>query len=110
MENEEKNVHITENQVLQNMGSSEQGMEVRVSSFENGLEVYQNVHLIRVKSAKYNLLIMEDYLPVIGKIDGSVNFVGEEQEYSFENIQGFFCHKHNVFSLLIKEWQSSYVG
>lgn len=103
MESEEKDVDITENQIRQENISDNPGMEVRVSSFENGLEVYRNVHIIRVKSAKYNLLIMEDYLPVIGKIDGSVSFVGEEKEHSIENIQGFFCHKHNVFSLLIKE-------
>lgn len=103
MENEEKNVDLTEDPIEQESIGNESGMEVRVSSFENGLEVYHNVQLIRVKSAKYNLLIMEDYLPVIGQIDGSVSFVGEEKEYSIENIQGFFCHKHNVFSLLIKE-------
>lgn len=103
MESEEKDVDISENPIQQESIGNKLGMEVRVSSFENGLEVYQNVHLIRVKSAKYNLLIMEDYLPVIGKIEGSVSFVGEEKEYALENIQGFFCHKHNVFSLLIKE-------
>jgi hypothetical protein len=84
------------------------GMEVRVSSYENGLQVYDNIHLIRVKSTKYNLLILEDYMPIIGEVHGNVSFVGEEQEVVLNDIQGFFCHKHNVFSLLIKE--NSHVG
>lgn len=87
---------------------AEMGMEVRVSSFANGLQVYRNIQMIRVKSTKYNLLIMEDYMPIIGEIQGSVSFVGEEQKVDLEDIQGFFCHKHNVFSLLVKE--NSYVG
>lgn len=103
MESEERDVEFPENPIRQENSDNKTGMEVRISSFENGLEVYQNVYLIRVKSAKYNLLIMEDYLPVIGKIEGSVSFVGEEKEHAIENIQGFFCHKHNVFSLLIEE-------
>ncbi len=88
--------------------TDEKGMEVRVSSFAKGLQVYRNIHMIRVKSIKYNLLIMEDYMPIIGEIQGSVSFVGEEQKIDLEDIQGFFCHKHNVFSLLVKE--DSHVG
>lgn len=79
------------------------GMEVRVSSFENGLQVYQNIKLIRVKSKTYNLLIMEDYMPIIAELNGSVTIVGKKQEIVLENIRGFFCHRHNVFSLLLKE-------
>ncbi len=79
------------------------GMEVRVSSFENGLQVYQDIKMIRVKSKKYNLLIMEDFVPIIAEINGSITILGKKQEMVLENIQGFFCHRHNVFSLLLKE-------
>lgn len=92
----------------QGEGAEENGMEVRVSSFENGLQVYSDIQLIRIKSTKYNLLIMKDYMPIIGKVEGKISFVGEDQEVVLEDIQGFFCHKHNVFSLLLKE--NSYVG
>lgn len=84
-------------------GADGNGMEARVSSFENGLQVYSDIRLIRIKSSKYNLLIMKDYLPILGQVEGRISFVGEEQEVVLEGIQGFFCHKHNVFSLLLKE-------
>jgi hypothetical protein len=84
-------------------GAEKSGIEVRVSTFDNGLQVYNNIDLIRVKSPKHNLLIMEDYMPVIGEINGTVSFTGDEQNIVLDNIQGFFCHKHNVFSLLVKE-------
>lgn len=83
-------------------------MEARVSSFENGLQVYSDIRLIRIKSSKYNLLIMKDYLPILGQVEGKISFVGEEQEVVLDDIRGFFCHKHNVFSLLLKE--NSHVG
>ena len=31
--------------------------------------------MIRIKSEKYTLLIMDDYMPVIGRIDGMVEIV-----------------------------------
>jgi hypothetical protein len=79
-------------------------LEARVSSFENGLQVYRDIYLIRLKSTKCNLLIMEDYVPLIGMIEGSVSIVGKEQEVIFEEITGFYCHNRNVFSLLVKEY------
>jgi hypothetical protein len=79
------------------------GIEVRVSSFENGLQVYHDINMIRVKSKTYNLLIMEDYAPIIAEIDGSITFLGRKEEIVLEDIRGFFCHRHNVFSLLLKE-------
>ena len=44
----------------------------RVYSIVNGVKEIQHVRLIRIKSRKYNLLIMEDYMPVLGEIDGDV--------------------------------------
>ena len=61
-----------------------------------------NVKVIRVKDEKYNLLIMRDYWPIIGEINGSVYFDGEEN-LSFENIKGFYMLCNNVFRLIIIE-------
>lgn len=75
----------------------------RVISMEEGLREFLNVRMIYVKSREYNLLIMEDYMPVIGEIDGSVTIVTEEQEYKSGAIKGFFSHQKNLFSLMISE-------
>lgn len=108
MTKEGQNADTAETPNSLQQGAHGKGMEVRVSSFENGLQVYSNIELIRVKSNKYNLLIMKGYMPVIGEIHGSISIKGEEQDITLDDIQGFFCHKHNVFSLLIKE--NAHVG
>ena len=61
-----------------------------------------NVKVIRVKDEKYNLLIMRDYWPVIGEINGDVYLDGEKEQ-AFENIKGFYMLSHNVFRLIIVE-------
>lgn len=76
---------------------------VRVISMEDGLREIQAVRMIRIKSREYNLLIMEDYMPVIGEIDGTVTVVSGEGEYQTGPIKGFFSHRKNLFSLMISE-------
>ena len=68
----------------------------------NGLKQYENIRMIRVKSREYNLLIMEDYLPVIGEIDGYVEIIFDDETIKLENIHGYYMHKKNKFSLLVE--------
>lgn len=60
-----------------------------------------NIRIIRIKDKNYNLLIMKDYWPVIGEINGSIYLEGDET-YSFENVVGFFSISHNIFHLIIR--------
>jgi hypothetical protein len=76
---------------------------VKIFSVENGLKQYDKIKIIRIKSKKYNLLIMEDYFPIIGEIDGSIDFESQGEPIKLENIIGFFMHKKNEFNLIIKE-------
>ena len=78
-------------------------MQVQISSFAKGLEVFEKISIIRVRSKKSKLLIMEDYMPIIGELDGDIDLIGKDVHHSLENIKGFFCHEHNVFFLLLKE-------
>ena len=75
---------------------------VRICGREKGLEVYEKVNFVRVISKRYNLLIMADYLPIIGEIEGSVFFRTADQEYRKEHIKGYFMHKNNEFSRMLK--------
>ena len=68
----------------------------------NGLQQYDNIRMIRVKSKDHNLLIMEDYLPVIGEIDGFVEIIFDDSTIKLENIHGYYMHKKNKFSLLVE--------
>ena len=80
-------------------------IHVRICGKENGLEEYEQVNFVRVISKKYNLLIMADYLPIIGEVEGSVFFRTVETEYRRENIKGYFMHKNNEFSLMLQQEQ-----
>lgn len=83
-------------------------IQVRVFSLENGLQIYDKALMIHVKSEKNSLLIMEDYLPIIGMVDGSIVITWADDELTLSGIKGFYCHEHNSFFLLLKE--SSNVG
>jgi len=74
---------------------------VKVLNISSGLHIYNDIKFIRILSEKYNLLIMRDYLPVIGEINGSIEIEGNES-LKLENIQGYYIHKNNEFNLIIK--------
>ena len=69
----------------------------------DGLQEYDNIRMIRIKSKSHTLLIMEDFMPVIGEIDGMVEIVFGEKAVAINNIRGFYMHKKNEFNLLIRD-------
>ena len=78
------------------------GIQARIIDYQNGLRVLSSVQGVRIRSRDYVLLIMEDYLPAIGKIDGTVTFLTENGEETYTGISGFYKHQHNEFTLLIE--------
>ncbi len=66
------------------------------------LKKIDKVKMIRVKDDNYNILILKDYWPVLGEINGSVYIDGEEA-IAYENIKGFYTLSHNIFRLIIIE-------
>lgn len=83
--------------------NSSSGIRVRVFDLNKGLVEYDSVKYIRITSQDYNLLIMEDYLSIIGEIEGSVDIKGENVDISFKDIKAFYMNSKNVFNLMIKE-------
>lgn len=69
---------------------------------ENGAQSYDNIRMVRVISKDHNLLIMEDYMPVIGEITGKVELIMDDKIIPFSSVHGFYMHKKNRFSLLIE--------
>ena len=78
-------------------------IKVRIFDMEKGLSEYDDVKTIRIVSKNYNLLIMKDYMPIIGEIVGSVDIKGETTDLSYKNIKGFYMNNKNVFNLMIEE-------
>ena len=79
------------------------GMTVRVFDMQHGLVEYNDIKTIRIVSQNYNLLIMKDYLSVIGEIVGSVDIKGRDVDLSFKQIKAFYMNSKNVFNLMIEE-------
>lgn len=78
-------------------------MNVKLLSIKDGVTDYQDVKFIKIKSKDYNLLIMQDYLPIIGEIIGNIKIELIDQTIELKNIKGYFMNKHNQFNLFIKE-------
>ena len=81
------------------------GIKVRIFDIENGLREYKDIKIIRIISKDYNLLIMKDYLPIIGEIEGNVDIKNDEVNLSFKDIKAFYMNSNNEFNLMIKEGQ-----
>lgn len=78
-------------------------ISMKIVSMESGLLTYENIEMIRVKSKSHTLLIMKNFMPVIGELDGSIELVFENYTMLFENLKGYYMHKKNEFSLLVEK-------
>ena len=77
-------------------------IKAKVFSIKDGYYETDNLKLIRILSKDYNLAIMEDYLPIIGEVEGNVLLKGDNFEKRYDNINGFYKCSHNEFELIIK--------
>ena len=83
------------------MNSSD--IKVRVFDMDDGLLEYENIKSVRIVSKDYNLLIMKDYMPIIGEINGNVDIIGQDTNISFKKIKAFYTNNNNIFNLMIEE-------
>lgn len=84
-------------------GSTNNKIRAKVSDYGHGLRSYEDLNLIRIKSDNYSLLIMNGHFPVIGSINGNVEFITDDDSVVLEDIKGFFIHRDNEFSLVIED-------
>ena len=76
-------------------------IHARVIDYKYGLQDISGVCAVRVIDNSYRLLIMEDYLPALGEVEGEVVIITHDQELRFQDISGFYKVQHNEFVLLI---------
>lgn len=76
---------------------------VKIFTISEGLTIKDNIKLIRIKSKDYNLLIMEDYLPIIGKIEGNIDFESDVDSLKLKNVKGYYMHTNNIFNFILNE-------
>lgn len=78
-------------------------INARIIDVKSGLKVISGIYAVRIHSKDFYALIMNDYLPTLGKIDGDIIFLSRDGEHPYTGIKGFYKHQHNEFTLLIEE-------
>ena len=78
-------------------------MIVKLFTLKNGLDVINDVVAIRIKSNEYNLLILKDYISLLGEIHGDLEIEVEDNTIKYENINASFMNNNNVFSVIFDE-------
>lgn len=76
---------------------------VRIIQSDGDAVVINDAMAVRIVSRYYNLLIMRDYMPIIGEIWGSVVVMGRSSRYVMKDGVAYFVNRNNEFTLIIKE-------
>ena len=79
--------------------NTQSNIEIQLLNINGEVKKYDDVKFIRIISEKYNLIIMKDYLPIIGEVQGSVEIERVDGTIKMEKVKGYFMHKHNKFNL-----------
>lgn len=76
-----------------------QNITVQLLNIAGDVTKYEDVKFIKIRSKKYNLIIMKDYLPIIGEVQGEIQIGREKEDINMKKVRGYFMHKHNKFNL-----------
>lgn len=77
-------------------------IHVTILSLTQPLITIEDVLAIRIKSKKYNLLMMPNYMPVLGEIEGAIEIESENNSTKYENINGYYIQSKNEFTLILR--------
>lgn len=78
-------------------------ISVKILNMQKGLIEYDDVQFVRIANKDNHLIIMKDYLPIIGEVTGNLEIERINTTIKLEKIIGYYIHKHNEFKLFIKE-------
>ncbi len=82
-------------------------INARIIDAQAGLKVIENVYAVRIHSKHFYALIMNDYLPMLGQVEGDIVFLARDGELLYQGVRGFYKHQHNEFTLIIDEHEGS---
>ncbi len=83
--------------------SGKTNITARIIDYDSGMKVLQDIKAVRIQSKDYVLLIMEDYVPTLGKVEGKIVFLTRDDEIVYENVKGFYKHQYNEFTILLEQ-------
>ena len=64
-----------------------QNITVQLLNIAGDVKLYEDVKFIKIRSQKYNLIIMKDYLPIIGEIQGEIQIGREKEDINMKKVQ-----------------------
>ena len=76
-------------------------IQVLISYYKHGHRVFDDVQMVRIVSKDYTLLVMNDYMPSVGLVEGSVDIIQNENIQTLKNIHAYYLNRKNVFTLLV---------
>ncbi len=77
-------------------------MITKIMSLQDGVKTYNDCIAIKIKSSKYNLLIMEGHAPLIGEIKGSIEVTLKNDKITLDNVNGYYLNLDNTFKLMLR--------
>ncbi len=96
---------MAKQETVQDLSHRENGrIHVRIIDAQTGLTEMTKIWAVRIHGKNLNVLIMNDYLPTLGQVNGDVIFLHSKGETPYRSIRGFYKHQHNEFTLLVEEY------
>ena len=77
-------------------------MIFKLFSLKDGIVKYYNVQAVRVKNGESNLLVLKDYVPIIGDVNGKIEVILSDT-ITYDNVKGYYICYNNVFNFIIEE-------
>ena len=84
------------------MENNSNKITVNVFELKTGLTTYNNCKYIRITDEKYNLLVMLDYTPIIGEVNGNIDIMYNGSEIHYKHIKASYMNSNNIFNLMIQ--------
>jgi hypothetical protein len=84
---------------MKNNAENNEDIVVQLLDINGDVTEYSDVNFIKIISKDYNLIIMRDYLPIIGEVEGLIEVGRKNETIRMEKVKGYFMHKHNKFNL-----------
>ena len=77
-------------------------MIFKLFSLKDDIVKYDNVQAVRVKNGESNLLVLKDYVPIIGDVNGKIEVILSDT-ITYDNVKGYYICYNNVFNFIIEE-------
>lgn len=76
-------------------------MIVKIFTLKKGLRKLEDVSAIRIKSKDYNLLILKDYIAIMGRITGEFSIEVNDDIIEYKYVDAYYVNSNNEFNVII---------